>query len=279
MRFNSGHKLIEELNKFIENDMFDDALALVQTFGAEGCIDLHELKKLQLKWEDLCKEKADSPNPEKNYVLEFRRLKNRYFECVDKPNCYQFEHTNETVEVQEETNFSKEFDDLLQKNTEAVKIFISYAHEDRRALQKLHKALGNMKLQKLIDVWDDGEIEPGIIWESEIFETIEKTDIVLLLISPAFISSYYCMKKELDALLARHSEEEGALSIIPIYLMDGEYKGAPFCRFQWIPKKKKYIDSYKSQQRGFNEVAKELRVRVEKLFEIKNLAKGFSSKI
>lgn len=270
MRFKSGHEFIAELNKFIENDMFNDAFALVQTNSVEGCIDFDGLKKLQLQWEALDKEKTDSPDPEKNYTLEFRRLRNRYFDLVDKPNCYQFEAAINPEETPSSTNYSKAFDELLQKSTDAVNVFISYAHEDRKAVDKLRKALSNMSSQELIEVWDDGEISPGTTWEPEIFDKIDSADIAILLISPSFTESFYCMEKEWKAIFSRHSGKDDALSIIPIYLMDGEYKGAPFRDFQWLPKKKKYIDSFKNQQKGFNEVAKELRDKVEKKFESKN---------
>lgn len=273
MRFKSGHEIIEELNKFIENDMFNEALALAQTFSIEGCIDLEMLVELKTQWEDLVKEKADSPIPGKNYTLEFRRLRNKYFDIVDKEDCFQIEIEDESENIWQESKYREDFDKLLQKSSEAVNIFISYAHEDIKVLKKLHTAFGNMKFQKLIEVWDDGEIGPGISWEPEIFEKIECADIALLLISPSFTSSSYCMKKELDVLLARHSEQEGALYIIPVYLMDGEYKDAPFRKFQWLPRKKQFIDSYRNQQRGFNEVAKELRERVERIFERKNRKK------
>jgi hypothetical protein len=78
----------------------------------------------------------------------------------------------------------------LSKNN--VKIFVSYAHRNKAATTSF--------LEKLMDVcapskrynfsfWRDNEIVLGEKWNSQIINALDESDVGLLMISPAFLSS------------------------------------------------------------------------------------------
>ena len=50
-----------------------------------------------------------------------------------------------------------------------VKIFICYAHQDKRFLESLKKHLKVLQRQALIDVLHDGDITAGTEWEFAIY--------------------------------------------------------------------------------------------------------------
>ncbi|HEV2656567.1 MAG TPA: toll/interleukin-1 receptor domain-containing protein, partial [Ktedonobacteraceae bacterium] len=137
--------------------------------------------------------------------------------------------------------------------TQAVKIFICYAHEDEDQRQELVKHLRGLKQQELIDVWYDRNISPGAAWEREIETHLSEAQIILLLISSDFISSDYIQTYELERAMEKH--ERGEAIVVPIILRPVYWQGASFGKLQALPTDGKPIKSaswYSSDEAFFN---------------------------
>src|SRR5436190_23237842 len=72
-----------------------------------------------------------------------------------------------------------------------LKLFYCYAHQDKELRDALDNHLSILKRQKLIEIWYDGKISRGVKWEDEIDKHLSSADIVLLLVSAAFLASDY----------------------------------------------------------------------------------------
>jgi internalin A len=100
-----------------------------------------------------------------------------------------------------------------------VSAFISYAHADEESYAALkeikkhlmpHVRIGNVTL------WDDGAIVAGEDWSQAIWRNFEQADIIICMLSPNFIASEFCFKKELEKALEAHGK--GEKLIFPIRL-------------------------------------------------------------
>jgi TIR domain len=79
-----------------------------------------------------------------------------------------------------------------------IKVFLSYAHHKDEALQQeLSEHLGALKHEKIIETWYDRQISPGDNWSEEIARQLDEADLILLLVSSAFLDSTYCYEKEI----------------------------------------------------------------------------------
>ncbi len=116
----------------------------------------------------------------------------------------------------------------------SVKIFFCYAHEDEKLLNKLKKHLTFWQRQGLINLWHDREISAGTEWEPEIDKHLDTAGIILLLISPDFMSSEYCYGIEMKKALERHVQGEAC--VIPIILRRCSWKMATLAKLQVLPK-------------------------------------------
>ena len=74
-----------------------------------------------------------------------------------------------------------------------VEIFICYARKDRPFLDELKSHMMLLQRQGHIVLWHDGDISAGKEWEREIEKYLDAAQIILLLISPNFMASDYCM--------------------------------------------------------------------------------------
>ncbi len=121
-----------------------------------------------------------------------------------------------------------------QRGRMAFKVFFSYAHKDELLLDRLKEHLAPLKNQGLIDGgWHDREIDAGAEWEPEIIRHLETADIILLLVSAAFMNSDYCYGKELRRAIRRHERKEAR--VIPIILSPVDWQIPPLDKLQALP--------------------------------------------
>lgn len=76
-----------------------------------------------------------------------------------------------------------------------VKIFCSYAHEDKARAAELRVLMRRLTDRNLVELFIDDEIRHGARWEPELSRQIDQAEIVLLLVSDSFLSSEYCQKE------------------------------------------------------------------------------------
>ena len=143
-------------------------------------------------------------------------------------------------------------------------VFYSYAHEDERHLNLLQMHLKALEADRLISTWYDRNIPPGDEWDRLINDRIHSADIILLLVSPAFMASDYIRQKEMKAALKRH--EAGDAVVIPVILEKALWKRrAVFKKLQAVPKNAKPIRAWNPQRDGWFDVAEHIEELVEKI--------------
>ena len=118
--------------------------------------------------------------------------------------------------------------------SKGLKVFITYAHKNSEAKDKLITYLAVMKQNRLIDAWHDNEILPGDKWRDEIFNNLADSDILLYLTCPYSLASENC-NKELTTVLNPN------IRVIPIILEHCDWQNHQLSEFQALPDKGKPI--------------------------------------
>lgn len=140
-----------------------------------------------------------------------------------------------------------------------VRVFVSYAHEDDALRLELRQHLSGLARSGLADVWDDRQIPPGGEWADEIDQRLDQAEVVLLLISPAFIASDYCYRKEMERALERHDAPDDPAIVVPVILRACDWQPLSFSRLQALPREGKPLAEWKDRDAYFKEVAVGLR--------------------
>jgi len=154
----------------------------------------------------------------------------------------------------------------------AVKVFFCYAHEDKNLLGQLDKHLSPLKRLGQIISWHDREIQGGTEWEIEIEKQLMTANIILLLISPDFISSDYCYSVEMKKALEMH--QNGQARVVPIVLRPVDWKSTPLKNLQILPTGGKPITLWPNRDQAFTDVAQGIRRIVETLLAPSRSSKG-----
>ncbi|WP_165423325.1 FxSxx-COOH system tetratricopeptide repeat protein [Ktedonosporobacter rubrisoli] len=142
---------------------------------------------------------------------------------------------------------------------------MSYAYKDRAFRDALNVHLSSLKRTDVIGDWHEHEILPGSDWQEVVDERLSQADIILLLITPDFVSSNFCYCVEMERALERH--ETGEARVIPILFRPTYRKGLPFTKLQGLPRDEreigKAVSEWEDQDRAYVEIVEGIVKAIE----------------
>jgi len=150
-----------------------------------------------------------------------------------------------------------------------IEVFCCYAHEDKVFMDELKTHLGAFRKQNLIDIWDDGEIRAGAQWDQEIKEHLNKAGIILLLISPDFISSSYGYDTEMKRASERYGLKEAKIISVVLRPLN-DWEKIPFGEItlgnlQALPTGARAVTMWENRDSAWRDVAKGIGCVIEEL--------------
>lgn len=143
-----------------------------------------------------------------------------------------------------------------------VRVFVSYAPADSALREGVEKHLRLMQRQGIISTWSSHEVAAGQPWQESVDEKLREAHVVLLLISVDFLASDY-LTSEMNRALARH--QKGVARVIPVFLRDCDYEGAPFAHLEMLPKNRTPVTMWPNLDAALADVARDFRTAVEAL--------------
>jgi hypothetical protein len=138
-----------------------------------------------------------------------------------------------------------------------INLFYSYAHEDEKGCEEIMRSLEPLKVEGIVSEWYDRRIIPGEDWRSAISDNLNRAKIVLLMISPNFLNSDYCMGVELKQALDRHWQRQ--CRIVPIILSDCRWTNTRFGSFQALPQDAKPVVEWQNMAQALSSVVEGIR--------------------
>jgi internalin A len=148
------------------------------------------------------------------------------------------------------------------KSEVPIKVFVSYAHKDKRYLKECRTALSPIEKLQNVEIWDDRSIDAGSEWREVIMQRLKESQIVLCLVSSDFIASHFCYEVEFKEALVEHNK--GAKIIIPIKIREANWDNLPIATLQSLPYK---WMSVTNRDKDWTEVSKSIEKRIEGLRE------------
>ena len=113
-----------------------------------------------------------------------------------------------------------------------MKLFYSYCHVDEHFRDKVATSLTPLRDSGSLDEWHDRQIPAGRRIHGEIDDNIERSDIILLLLSPDYLASSEC-KSEMRTALALH--QSSGTTVIPIVLRPCAWQRYPISDLLALP--------------------------------------------
>ena len=138
-----------------------------------------------------------------------------------------------------------------------MKALISYSHKDEAALGRLHTHLAILRRDGRIDDWVDRDILAGAAFDPEIARRLESSGLFLLLVSPDFLASDYCVEREMERVLERH--HSGDARVVPIIVEPCDWASTPLRDLKALPRDSKPISEWTNENNAYLDVVQELR--------------------
>lgn len=129
----------------------------------------------------------------------------------DDPKVYSF--LCERAQVDDDPDVRRAANEVALPK---IKVFVSYSHKDTKYAELLIGYISGELKRNGIELWWDGRIVTGSLWDNEIRSKIRASHIALVLVSQSFLNSDYCQKVEVRGFL-RQRRSEGMV-IFPIIL-------------------------------------------------------------
>lgn len=154
-------------------------------------------------------------------------------------------------------------------------LFFSYSHADEELRNQLEKQLMILMRQGVIDTWHDRMIGAGNEWKGAIDSHLETDEIILLLISPDFLSSDYCYDVEMLRAIDRHNSGEAI--VIPVFLRPCLWQDAPFGKIQGVPKDARPVTKWANPDEAMLDIATGIKAAAERINSARNSVVDLSS--
>ena len=142
---------------------------------------------------------------------------------------------------------------LVTSSQTHPRVFISYAHEDEALAERLRVHLKILERTGSVDVLDGRRIRAGTDWAGQIDQHLDEAQIILLLVSPAFLASDYCYDVEVARALERH--QAGEALVIPVILRPCDWGGSPFAKLHALPPNARPISKWRNRDEALSSVA------------------------
>jgi len=153
--------------------------------------------------------------------------------------------------------FSVSFNKMTHMSEHKKKIFISYAHEDKKMMDQLSKYLNIVKIHN-IDFWFDQKMRTGDEWPAKIQNAIETAHLTICLVSNSYLGSTFVQKREFPFIQTRQKE---GMVVFPIIIKDCLWNAIPwFKNLQVFPENGTPLEklSEKAQEKKFMELVQHI---------------------
>jgi hypothetical protein len=141
-------------------------------------------------------------------------------------------------------------------------VFIAYSRKDVEFLTELRTFLHPLEQSKGVEIWYDGEIVGGEVWEESIKRALHSADIILLLVSANSLASDYFYGKEVKEAMERHQAK--TCTVIPVIVKPCGWEDTELASLQALPKDGMAITLWENRDQAYKSVFDGLKAAIQK---------------
>jgi TIR domain len=145
----------------------------------------------------------------------------------------------------------------MKAHTRRPKVFISYSHADDELRRPLEAHLAQLRRQGLIESWWETDVESGQEWSLALRKALDSADVILVLISSAFLASASRWTPQISVML--ESNQAPAAQIVPVILTTSDWADSPFKALRPLPENGKPVTSWPDQEAAWLDVQEGIR--------------------
>jgi hypothetical protein len=204
-------------------------------------------------WQEACRERESWRAPVEVALSQIVDDTNELQGWITRNSSTLLERISDTIAEELE----EEGQDRSIHDARPIKILCCYSHEDEDLRDRLAQHLSLLTRMRKAVTWHDRLIVAGQDWDAKIKQELDEANIILLLISPGFLSSDYCCKIEAEHALLR--ERAGEARVVPVIIRHADWQHGPFRRLQALPKDGRPVTAWPDIDEAFVDVTRGIR--------------------
>ncbi len=158
-----------------------------------------------------------------------------------------------------------------------ILIFVSYSHKDNDHRLRLTTHLAPLLREKDVDIWYDGDIEPGKAITPEIRKKLRETDIFVGLASSSYFASDYCYKKEYLPMLRK--AKRGRPKVVVAMVETCDWRNTITAAYKVLPDDGKSVDKHGNRNQAYLEIVQGIRRVVRSARQEKGKARAEADRL
>lgn len=136
-------------------------------------------------------------------------------------------------------------------------LFISATPADTLFKDALVKHLASLRRAGKIEIWSEGEVALGAVWDTVTKQQLQQADVVVLLLSDDFMASDRIWENELKESLERRAKGD-AVMLLPILVRPCVIKNTVLETIQGLPRDGRAVSQYSNQDEAWYKIATEI---------------------
>ena len=149
-----------------------------------------------------------------------------------------------------------------------IKVYCSFAANDRSSLTKLENHLSVLTRQSYIEIWHAGKALPGLDIEQERITRLNEADVILLLLSSDYMATDICYELEGKRAVQMQRANIAHVRIIPIRHVS--YENTIFSECQALPINGKFVTDWQDKHKALHQIVEDIEKIVWEAQEDKN---------
>jgi hypothetical protein len=138
-----------------------------------------------------------------------------------------------------------------------ARIFLSYSHDDQRYIDEFLRHLETLEREGIISTLrDDSPLKPGTLWEAEIRKQLERADIILMFVSPDYLTGTFT-QQEIE--LALNRRKSGDVLVIPVIVSPADWMSSGLGLIQALPTGAQPITKWPNRDTAYKNIIDGIR--------------------
>lgn len=130
------------------------------------------------------------------------------------------------------------------------------AQEDDAFRRTLERHLKSLRLQGLIEIWEERQVLAGTVRSEVVGRALEHADMILVLVSPDWLD-------QAEDELLQQRQQSGAAQVVPILVRSVDWAGSAFALLPPLPSNGVPVALWPHQDQAFFEIVQGLRQKVQ----------------
>ena len=146
---------------------------------------------------------------------------------------------------------------------EALEVFLSHAEPDADLLEEMLQHLSPLRRTGQIKISHARSVEFGDRWREQVEARLNSADLIVLLVSAAFIDSDDCWDVEAQRALERH--RQGTARVVALLARPCDWAKTPLRDLPLLPQNRDPVSSWETRDGAWTQVVQELSRLLEEL--------------